>query len=725
MKKLLIITLFFASSLYSQIVVDIEVKGNKLVDRTLITAASGLAVGKEFTSKSAGDGIKKLYALGLFRDITIDSERKGGGVKVIIQVEEYPRVSKVEFVGNKKIKDKKLNEVCGIKKGDIASDRRIFDGKVNILKEYKDKGHFLVEVEPKTEMTEDGMIIRFFITEKVNLRIRQIEIIGNNAFPDKAIEKTMQNREKTWYRKAIFNGDKFEEDKDKIEQFYAERGFPNAEIKNIEFIQLNGNWVKIEITIDERKKLYFGDASFSGNKIIPDEILYKCIKFKKDNVYNNKKLQESTQSLYEIYGDLGYLYLYVNVEEELNDSIVNITYNIKEGNPARVHYIWVKGNTKTHEKVIRRELTIFPGDILRRNELIRSQRKVYNLGFFSNLTLDTKVANDSGDIDLIFNIEEKQAGQFSVGIGYSAETKFTGNVSISIPNLRGLGELLYIRADKGGKYTNYELGFREPWLFDNPLSLGLNIFNLEIEQLNFAERRKGGRIDITRPIPRLAYTSGYINYGIENIFISADSSAPMSLILQAGERWKSAITFGLRRDSRDNFMNPKEGSKNYLSAELSGLGGNVKFQKYILESHIYNRLPHNFATLVRGKLGILNPKNAPAYERFILGGVGAWGLRGYPDLSIGTLENGKFTGGRYALLFTVETKIAFEQNMYPIVFMDLGNTWNNLEDINLFDLKRGIGFGIRMEIPMMGLLGFDFAYGEQGWMPHFQVGTEF
>ncbi|MDO9575386.1 MAG: outer membrane protein assembly factor BamA, partial [bacterium] len=464
MKKLLIIILLFASSLYSQIVVDIEVKGNKLVDKTLITAASGLAVGKEFTSEIARDGIKKLYALGLFRDITIDSERKGGGIKVIIQVEEYPRVSRVEFVGNKKIKDKKLNEVCGIKKGDIASDRRIFDGKVNILKEYKDKGHFLVEVEPKTEMTEDGMIIRFFVTEKVNLRIRQIEIIGNNAFPDKAVEKTMQNREKTWYRKAIFNGDKFEEDKDKIKQFYAERGFPNAEIKNIEFIQLNGSWVKIEITIDEGKKLYFGDASFSGNKIIPDEILYKCIKFKKDNVYNNKKLQESTQSLYEIYGDLGYLYLYVNVEEELNDSIVNIIYNIKEGNPARVHYIWVKGNTKTHEKVIRRELTIFPGDILRRNELIRSQRKVYNLGFFSNLTLDTRVVNDSGDIDLIFNIEEKQAGQFSVGIGYSAETKFTGNVSISIPNLRGLGELLYIRADKGSKYTNYELGFREPWL---------------------------------------------------------------------------------------------------------------------------------------------------------------------------------------------------------------------------------------------------------------------
>lgn len=725
MNKLLVIILLFVSSLYSQVVVDIEVNGNKLVDRTLITAASGLAVGKELTPSCTRDAIKKLYALGLFGDVAIDTERKGSGVRVIIEVEEYPRVSEIEFIGNKKIKDKKLKEVCGINEGNIASDRQIFNGKVNILKEYKDKGHFLVEVEPKTEMTENGMRIKYFITEKVNLRIREIEIIGNKAFSDEAIEKVMQNREKTWYRKAIFDADKFEKDKESIKQFYAERGFPYAEIKNIEFLQLNGNWVKIEITIDEGKKLYFGDISFSGGEVIPNEKLYKYIKFKRDEVYDVKKLHESTKNLYEAYGNLGYLYLQVNREEELNDSIVNITYNIEEGNPARVNYIRVKNNTKTHEKVIRRELTLFPGDILRRNELIRSQRKVYNLGFFSNLTLGTRVASDSGDIDLTFNIEEKQAGQFSVGVGYSAETNFTGNVSISIPNLRGVGELLYIRGDKGGKYSNYELGLREPWLFDTPLSLGFNIFNLEMKKLSFTEKRKGGKIDMTRRIPRLAYTNGYISYNIENVFIQADSSAPQSLIDQAGERWKSAITLGLKRDSRDNFMNPKEGSKNSMSMEISGLGGNVKFQKYILESHIYNRLPLNFATLIRGKFGMLSPKNAPTYERFILGGVGSWGIRGYPDLSIGTLEEGKFSGGRYALLFTVEAKIAFEQNMYPIVFMDMGNTWNNLDEINLRDLKRGVGFGIRMEIPMMGLLGFDFAHGEKGWTPHFQVGVEF
>ena len=729
MKKVLLITgiLIFATSLYSQIIVEIEVGGNELVDKALITAASGLAIGKDFTSESTKNSIKKLYTLGLFEDIRITTEQKGGGIKLIIQVDEYPKASIVEFIGNKKIKDKDLSDICDIKEGSITSSRLIFNGKVSILEAYRDKGQFLVEVDSKTELTEDGMIIRYFITEKANLRIKKIEIIGNNAFPDGAIKAKLNNKEKGWWfiRRGIFDEDKFIEDMDKIKDFYAQRGYPNVEIKNVEFVELGDNWIRIEITLDEGKCLYFGDITITGNTVFPEERLYSIIKSKKGNIYNINKLDETTQALYEIYGDMGYLYLHMNVEEKLNDSIVNITYNINEGNPAKVHYMLVKGNNKTHEKVIRRELTLFPGDILRRNELIRSQRNVFNLGFFENLTLDTRVVNDKGDIDLTFNVEEKQAGQFNIGISYAAETKLYGNISISIPNLRGRGELIYFKIDKGGKFANYELGFREPWLFDTPLTVGLHLYSLEIDKPTFGERRTGGRIDVSRLIPKLAYTYGYASYELENLFITADSSAPQSIIDEAGERWKSAITLGIRRDSRDNFMNPKEGSKNSARIEIAGLGGTVRFQKFIFESQVYNTLPLNFATLVRGKFGVINPPDAPTYERFILGGVGVWGIRGYPDLSIGVFEGGKVIGGRYALLFTIEAKISFKQNIYPIVFMDLGNTWTNLEEINLRDMKRGLGFGIRMEVPLMGLLGFDFAYGEDGWVPHFQVGKEF
>ncbi len=721
------LTLILATSLSAQVIVEIEVGGNEITDQSLIKAVSGLAVGKDFDRENTKETLKKLYALGHFRDVEITTEPKGGGIKVIITVDEYPRVNKVEFVGNKKIKDKDLQEKVEIREGSIGSDRLIFNGKATIQKAYRDKGQFLVEVESKTEMTDEGMIVKYFITEKANLRIKKIEITGNNAFPDGSIKSKLHNKEKGWWfiRPGVFNEEKFVEDIEKIGQFYAERGYPNAEVKNIEFVDLGENWVRIEITVDEGRCLYFGEANLDGNTELTEENLFDFVKFKKGDRYNTKKLDKTTQALYEMYGDIGYLYLNVNIEEELIDSIVNVTFNIREGNPARVNYIWVRGNTKTHEKVIRRELSIFPGDILRRNELIRSQRKVYNLGFFENLTLDTKVVNDSGDIDLTFNVVEKQVGQFNIGVSYSAETKLYGNILVSIPNLRGLGELLYVKLDRGGSYSNYEVGYTKPWLLDTPLTAGINLHSYELQRDTYIDRRTGGRLDMSRQIPKLPYTSGYISYELEKVNIDADSTASQSIINAAGERWKSAVTFGIRRDSRDNYLNPKEGSKNAARIEIAGLGGNVKYQKYIFESQVYNVLPGNFATLVRGKLGAIGPKDAPTYERYLLGGVGAWGLRGYPDLSIGILEDGSLVGGRFALVFTVEAKISFEQNIYPIVFMDLGNTWATLEEINLHDLNRGIGFGIRMEVPMMGLLGFDFAYGDGTWTPHFQVGTEF
>ncbi|MCD5383786.1 outer membrane protein assembly factor BamA [candidate division WOR-3 bacterium] len=717
MRGLLAIVLL-ASSLYADVIVEIDVEGNNRIDETLIRASSGLRLGSELTPKKIRESITRIYAMGLFGDVRIYTEPKGGGRRVIVQVEEHPRVSKVIFIGNRSINDRRLKELSDVKEGSVASDRLIFNSRTAILKEYREKGHFLTEIESKTELTEDGVIVRFFITEREKLRIKEIEIIGNEAFSDGEIEKRLSNKERNWFRRApVFNPDKFEEDKEKILTFYGERGFPKAEITNIEFVELEKNWVRIEISMEEGTRLYFGDVSFYGNHIISEERLHKYVRFKSGDVYNTRKLQETTQKFYEIYGDMGYLYLSVDIEEELRDSIVDIRYRIEEGNPARVNYIWITGNTKTHEKVIRRELTIFPGDLLRRDELIRSQRRVFNLGFFANLTLDTRVVNDEGDIDLIFNVEEKEAGQFSVGMGYGAEAGLTGNISVSIPNLRGLGQLLYVKAERGGRVANYEIGFREPWFLDTPTSLGLHLFHITRRIGDYTDRRTGGRIEIARPILGLPFTRGSFSYGLERVQIKRDEPALES-------EWKSAVTFELIRDSRDNFLNPTEGSRNSIRTEIAGLLGDIRFQKYIIESQVYNRLPANFATLLRGKIGVISP-GAPWYEKFLLGGTGPWGLRGYGDRSIGVIKDDEFIGGRYAALFTLQAKITFEQNIFPIVFMDIGATWDSIEEINLYDLKMGIGVGIRMQIPMMGLMGFDFAHSEHGWMPHFQIGREF
>jgi len=198
-----------------------------------------------------------------------------------------------------------------------------------------------------------------------------------------------------------------------------------------------------------------------------------------------------------------------------------------------------------------------------------------------------------------------------------------------------------------------------------------------------------------------------------------------------GAKLSSEITFTLTRDSRDNFINPTTGTRNSISPHFAGgiLGGDVTYQKYELESSTYHRLFWRLVLMLRGKLGIITPESAPIYEKFVLGGIGPWGLRGYPDWSIGSRQDGNIVGGGFATIFNLELKAVFEQNIYPLIFFDIGNVWNSFREANLSDLKKGIGFGIRMEIPMMGILGFDFGYGidrdPRKWEPHFQIGRGF
>jgi len=422
------------------------------------------------------------------------------------------------------------------------------------------------------------------------------------------------------------------------------------------------------------------------------------------------------------------LYVGIDPQEEARDSLVDITYRIHEGEPARVHKIIIADNNRTHDKVIRRELTIFPGDILKRKEIIRSQRKIFNLGFFQNMMLDTKPANEEGDIDLIIKVEEKQAGQASLGGSYYPNYGWVGNIAFSTPNFRGLGELLYIKFQKGQRLQVVEAGYHRPWLFDTPMFVGLDLYHTIEEKYWGRAQRTGGKIKVGRPIPRLPYAKGYISYKLERVRTWAEDST---------EEWRSATTFEVVRDSRDNFLNPTVGTRNVAWLELSGglLGGSVDYHKEIIETSTYHRLLGRVILSFRGKLGFLDgyqtPESVPWYERFVLGGIGAWGLRGYHDWSVGPEIGGDVFGGRFASVFTVEVKLAFEENIYPLVFFDVGNAWECFRDANLQDLKRGMGFGFRIEIPMMGLMGFDFGYGldkepgQGGWEFHLQMGAAF
>jgi outer membrane protein insertion porin family len=250
-------------------------------------------------------------------------------------------------------------------------------------------------------------------------------------------------------------------------------------------------------------------------------------------------------------------------------------------------------------------------------------------------------------------------------------------------------------------------------------------------------QKTGGDIRMSRAIPKLTYTRGRVSYKLENVKVRGVSDPTMSARIPEGLR--SAIAFGIVRDSRDNYLNPTVGTRNNIDIECSGgiLGGQLHYHRETFETSTYHKLYWKFVLGLRAKLGIINgytsDSQVPLYERLVLGGIGAWGLRGYKDWTVGCEDNGTVVGGRFASLVTVETKIAFPNNIYPLLFFDAGNAWECLSNANLQDWKRAVGVGFRIEIPMMGLVGFDMGYRIdptprqplRGWEFHLQMGRSF
>ena len=740
----LVLPLLFACVVaFGQQVVNVSVTGNTNTDDDLIISTSGITGGGELRPGVTRDAIKKIYKLGLFSDVDIDTTLVPAGVDVTIRVKEFPVVSSVKYIGNRKISDKELKEETKVVNGDIASSQRILLWKKRILDAYLDKSHLLAEVTVRDIPLEDGQIkLQFLIDEGTRVRIKQITIFGNEHFPDNKVEGSMNNREKTWYRSASFSEEEFEEDLHRVVEFYRKRGYADCRVTEHEITYDDSKeWMYIAITVDEGKMYRVGNISLEGNKVFRTDFLKRALKYKTGDIYNSENMEKSLMDMYSIFGEDGYIYASIIPDETVrSDTIIDVHYKVAENNPARVRKIDIEGNMKTREKVIRREIRIMPGDIFKRSLLVKSQRAVFNLGFFEDVLIDSRPANEKGDIDLIFNVTEKMAGQIGMGVAYSQVDRLTGYLTLSLPNLMGRGESSYIKLERGGRKTNVQVGYTEPWLFDTPLTVGTDLFYVTRIRDGYDEKRMGGAVTASRPIAWPEYTRAYWMYRLEDVEYVVDTASSQAFLDWEGKRRASTTRLTLVRDTRDSFFNATIGTRNMISGEFAGgyLGGQVRYQKYEAESRWYRPLLWKHVIMFRARGGYVGSyqknETVPISERFFVGGVGDWGVRGYGDWgrNIGPKSGLNPLGGKVALVLNAEYKIPFAKGVYGLFFADAGNAWEGLGDVELDsrnDLKKSAGFGIRIEIPMMGIMGFDFGYGFDkpvpGWEPHFQIGTAF
>jgi outer membrane protein insertion porin family len=346
-------------------------------------------------------------------------------------------------------------------------------------------------------------------------------------------------------------------------------------------------------------------------------------------------------------------------------------------------------------------------------------------------------------------VQEKQTGTASAGAGYSSQSGVTGFVELGHNNLFGNGQSIAIRLERGGKRSNVELSFTEPWFRDTPMTLGADIFNTQ-RDLDFYDRRDvGGGVRLGRPLPWPDYTRGVVAYDLRDVTLSnirpVSAGEPSNLAELRATKWPrrvSSVTVTFTRNSTDNPFYPTRGSRLTWSSEIAGglFGGVEHFTKETTELRNYTKLRGPVALMLRGRAGFLAGSTVPDYERFRLGGTTSDYLRGYPDYYVVPRANitrdasgrvlDRYPGGRSMLILTSELQFPIADPLHGLLFFEAGNTWNSTRDLDLGDLRKSLGLGIRLEVPALGRVGFDVGYGfdrEEGgkWETHFQLGNTF
>ncbi len=753
-------------------IANISTKGNKNYESGTIISYSGLNIGQEIAipSDDTREAIKRLWNIGIFADAKIYIDKKfGNDVYLVIEVEELPRVEKIEITGNDEFDDDDLKDQINLVTGEIVSEQKLQDIKYYLEKYYSEEGYGLAKVKvDKLISANNEARIRVKINEGKELTVRNIDIEGNKFITDSDLKGAFEETsEAVWWN--IFDGAKFdkakyEEDKKLLEKYYKEKGFRDMVIVSDELeILPSREDVNIKIKVDEGQRYYINDITFEGNTLFEDNELKSRLGLSKGMVYNNKTLQENLfgneqeSDVSSLYLDRGYLAFNADVEDvPVDDNKVNLIVRINEGNQFKFGLVGFEGNDKTKDKVLRRELYTLPGDYFSKSSIKRSMQQLSGLNYFNpeKLTQDISLANDS-TVNIKYIVEEKSSDQFNASVGYSGSYGVTGSLGLTFNNFDiaepfkgGAGQILSFNwtFGTGGTYRTFEIGFQEPWFNNSRTLLGFNIFDTR-QNSNVDLQETGASVNIGR---RFKFPDDYFRGDWTVKFQRTN-------VLNGDDYYKEGVSsqFSIRqiisRSSVFEPVFPTQGTRVSNSTEMSGgllLPGSVGFIKNIFLTEAFTPLTINRKLVLFSnfQFSFVNSFDADKYlpptEVFYMGGNGLTyntiALRGYDDRSIGPKNQfGNPIGGAVTTKYGVELRYSLSQDPLPIfilAFAEAGNVWSDIEKTDPFDLYRSAGFGTRLILPAVGLVGFDFGYGfdrkavdgqDPRFLFHFQFGKGF
>lgn len=764
---------------YEVLSVDVEGAADASSEQ-FVQQASGIRTGQQVAlpyDESFGEAIRKLYRVGLFSDVEIVADRiVGDGVFLLIRVQEEPRLGSIAIEGVKRSERDDLTDELPLLRGRAVRTSDIGRSEQIIRTYFAEKGFRQVGIDVDRTVGEDGRVELVFNVEKGDrLEVMDVQFFGNEAFSEKTLRKRLKNTpENRWWRfwsRETFEEEKFDEDLQTLVRFYNDRGYYGARVLRDSFYVAQrpdgSEGVVVQVEVEEGPLYHIRNIDFEGNTLYTDAQLQTALSFEPGDVYDRSRLEKNLYytpdhtDLSSLYQDRGYLTFNVRqtIIEAPGDSL-DLFFEIDEGEIYEFGEVAIRGNTRTKDHVVRRELRTIPGQTYSRQALERSVRELIQLNYFDQATLgggpSIEVNDEDKSVDLTYNLTEAGSDQLELSGGwggstglllqarltfnnFSAQNLFNGKAWRPLPS--GDGQQLSLGVVTNGlRYQNYSLSFTEPWFRGRRTPVGFSV------GYTYFQSRTDEDASVASGNARLFYRQSlrwpddFFQTGTDlgyRLYDISGGGSFSSLGLPEGRSQEVTIRQSLTRNSLDNPIFPTAGSNLGFSLTVAPpLPGFIQYHKWDLNNAWYTPLAGKLSLSFRSQFGYIGSLTGDdvQFQRFLVGGspldtqgqFRGFGkdlvyLRGYPLEAISPRQDGESVGGRILNKYAAELQLVAVQSpqlsFAPYLFADAANTYDGFSDYNPSRLYRSAGFGARIFLPILGLLDLNYGYQIDPFIP--------
>ncbi len=762
MKKTILILLgaLVGWSASAETIKDIRIvnQAGESYDMSSVTAFTSFKVGEQVTDReeilsSIAVDVNRMRESGRYTYVNARMDVDPDGVVLIYTVVSKLKLRRIEIVGAKKMRNKKVRKKSELVIGQFADDSSFAQATSKIKEAYRDFWYPDAKVEWKTRMDEKlGTVdVVFSINEGRKLGIKKIVFEGNDLIDDKTLRKTMQQKQK-WFFSFITGAGKYKPENVDMDVFtiktlYMNAGFLDVSVSDPKLDDSKPKKTRMVFTINEGQRYRVGKIVVAGMENFEEQELRRGIRLDTGDVAALAAAEAGSESIRAFYGNRGYIRTNVRPVYDANAETgrVDVRYEVSEGTIGYINKVNISGNERTQDKVIRREMVVYPGDKYNRSRVRTSENRLRNLSYFEVVTANPEPIGEGDKYDLNVQVKEKPTGQFSAGVGFSSIDSLVGYIELSQGNFNwktwppiGAGQKFKIRLQLGSERNDIDISFVEPWFLDRKLSFGVDLYHREARYFSDAydQKNDGMRLSLGKPLGR--FTRGRLAYTIEqfDVFDVQDSASDV-IKAEEGKRLKSGLDFTWSRDTRNRFFNPSRGNKTSITPYFAGgpLGAETDIYGAKIRSGQYWPLIGDTVLNLRGQIESVDyfgeTTHVPLFDRLFLGGPRT--LRGYEFRDVGPKDvNGEPVGGNSSAYFTVEYTVPIWSKVRGAAFYDWGVVNLDSLDFNTTSYNDNWGVGIRLDLPGFPLhldYAWPITYDEQ-WQDgkgrfNFQIGHMF